>query len=127
VWANFRALIGIFSQRVGPSLAIWATLCSFRWRWPLSARPAARQGQVQVEAPGDWPPAAAVKSFMHRPVYIPLAILCSTYTGARENDFTAGGGRTRQVIIGHDEEGNETRSNNDSVCGGARPFPSDAV
>ena len=24
LWANFRALIGIFSQSVGPSLAIWA-------------------------------------------------------------------------------------------------------
>ena len=24
MWANFRALVGIFSQSIGPSLAIWA-------------------------------------------------------------------------------------------------------
>ena len=29
LWANFRALIGIFSQTVGPSLAIWANLVQF--------------------------------------------------------------------------------------------------
>jgi hypothetical protein len=29
LWANFRALIGIFSQRVGPSLAIWANPVQF--------------------------------------------------------------------------------------------------
>jgi hypothetical protein len=28
-WANFRALIGIFSQSVGPSLAIWANPVKF--------------------------------------------------------------------------------------------------
>jgi hypothetical protein len=30
LWANFRALIGIFSQTVGPSLAFWANLYNFR-------------------------------------------------------------------------------------------------
>jgi hypothetical protein len=29
LWANFRALIGIFSQSVGPSLAIWANPVQF--------------------------------------------------------------------------------------------------
>jgi hypothetical protein len=29
LWANFRALIGIFSQRIGPSLAIWANPVQF--------------------------------------------------------------------------------------------------
>ena len=29
MWANFKALIGIFSQSVGPSLAIWANLVQF--------------------------------------------------------------------------------------------------
>jgi hypothetical protein len=29
LWANFRALIGIFSQSVGPSLAIWANPLQF--------------------------------------------------------------------------------------------------
>jgi hypothetical protein len=28
-WANFRALIGIFSQSVGPSLTIWANPVQF--------------------------------------------------------------------------------------------------
>jgi hypothetical protein len=30
LWANFRDLIGIFNQSVGPSLAIWATPVQFR-------------------------------------------------------------------------------------------------
>ena len=29
LWASFRALIGIFSQSVGPSLAIWADPVQF--------------------------------------------------------------------------------------------------
>ena len=29
MWTNFRALIGIFSQTVGPSLAIWANIVQF--------------------------------------------------------------------------------------------------
>jgi hypothetical protein len=29
LWANFKALIGIFSQSVGPSLAIWASPVHF--------------------------------------------------------------------------------------------------
>jgi hypothetical protein len=29
LWANFRALIGIFSKTVGPSLAIWANPVQF--------------------------------------------------------------------------------------------------
>ena len=29
LWANFRALIGIFSQIIGPSLAIWANPVQF--------------------------------------------------------------------------------------------------
>jgi hypothetical protein len=29
LWANFRALIWIFSQRVGPSLAVWANPVQF--------------------------------------------------------------------------------------------------
>ena len=29
MWANFRALIGIFSQTVGPSLAIWVNPVQF--------------------------------------------------------------------------------------------------
>jgi hypothetical protein len=29
LWANFKALIGIFSQSVGPSLAIWANPVQF--------------------------------------------------------------------------------------------------
>jgi hypothetical protein len=29
LWANFRALINIFSQSVGPSLAIWANPVQF--------------------------------------------------------------------------------------------------
>ena len=32
MWANFRALIGIFSQSVGPSLAIWANPVQFSFR-----------------------------------------------------------------------------------------------
>jgi hypothetical protein len=32
LWANFRALIGIFSQSVGPSLAIWANPVQFSSR-----------------------------------------------------------------------------------------------
>jgi hypothetical protein len=41
LWANFRALIGIFSQSVGPSLAIWANpvQLSLRAVWSLSCRP----------------------------------------------------------------------------------------
>ena len=30
LWADFRALLGIFSQSVGPSLAIWANPVQFR-------------------------------------------------------------------------------------------------
>jgi hypothetical protein len=29
LWANFRALVGIFSQSVGPSIAIWANPVQF--------------------------------------------------------------------------------------------------
>jgi hypothetical protein len=29
LWANFRALAGIFSQSFGPNLAIWASLIQF--------------------------------------------------------------------------------------------------
>ena len=29
LWANVKALIGIFSQSVGPSLAIWASPVNF--------------------------------------------------------------------------------------------------
>jgi hypothetical protein len=32
LWANFRALIGISSQRVEPSLAIWANPVQFSFR-----------------------------------------------------------------------------------------------
>jgi hypothetical protein len=32
LWANFRALIGIFSQSIGPSLAIWVNPVQFLLR-----------------------------------------------------------------------------------------------
>jgi hypothetical protein len=32
LWANFKALVGIFSQSVGPSLAIWANPVQFSFR-----------------------------------------------------------------------------------------------
>ena len=32
LWADFRELIGIFSQTVGPSLAIWANPVQFPFR-----------------------------------------------------------------------------------------------
>jgi hypothetical protein len=43
---------------------------------------------TRLTAAGEAP---AMKSFMHHPVYISLVVLYRTYTGARENDFTAGG------------------------------------
>jgi hypothetical protein len=38
LWANFKALIGIFSQRVGPSLAIWANHVQFSFAGRGSAQ-----------------------------------------------------------------------------------------
>ena len=37
LWANFRALIGIFSQSVEPSLAIWVNPVQFSFRWAIRA------------------------------------------------------------------------------------------
>ena len=41
MWTNFRALIGIFSQIVGPILAIW---------WRRGRQPAAHQGAAAAHA-----------------------------------------------------------------------------
>ena len=38
LWANFRALIGISSQSVGPSLAIWANSVQFSFEGRLNDR-----------------------------------------------------------------------------------------
>jgi hypothetical protein len=51
LWANFRALIGIFSQSVGPSLAIWANPGNFRCPAVLLAPPL-RASVSQTEAVG---------------------------------------------------------------------------
>ena len=45
LWANIRALIGILSHGVGPSLAIWANLVQFSFQ-PESA--AARTGRLDA-------------------------------------------------------------------------------
>jgi hypothetical protein len=37
LWANFRDLIGIFSQSVGPSLAIWANPVQFSFMVVIKA------------------------------------------------------------------------------------------
>ena len=39
LWANFRALVGIFSQSIGPSLAIWADPVQFSSKEPFSCGP----------------------------------------------------------------------------------------
>ena len=44
LWANFMALVGIFTQSIGPSLAIWANPVQFSFDHPveLAVAPAAR-------------------------------------------------------------------------------------
>jgi hypothetical protein len=42
LWANFKALIGIFSQNIGPSLAIWANPVHFSFPRSAHRRPAPR-------------------------------------------------------------------------------------
>jgi hypothetical protein len=45
LWANFKALIGIFSQSVGPSLAIWANPVQFSSKWPRAVWGAGRRAR----------------------------------------------------------------------------------
>jgi hypothetical protein len=51
LWANFKALIGTFTQSVGPSLAIWASPVQFpfrRLRAPSAARWGGRTGSTST-------------------------------------------------------------------------------
>ena len=55
LWADFRALTGIFSQSVGPSLAIWANPVQFSFQrvstdGRLEARSGAAHRDIQLEA-----------------------------------------------------------------------------
>jgi hypothetical protein len=79
--ANFRAPIGIFSQSVGPSLAIWATPVRFSLR-QVEDKDALVSKLVELQAsPGRW-------NHSHT-LYISLAILYRKYSGWCQNDFNA--------------------------------------
>jgi hypothetical protein len=68
LWANFRPLIGIFSQSVGPSLTIWANPVQFSFRMPPSSRPPRRRtGSARPGAGGRRAPAGPAARATRRP------------------------------------------------------------